>query len=323
MKIRKPWLRIAGLLLSGLIIVLAGCGTVKTYPSKARKLPDTVGEKLSVGDTRQKVRSLLGEPLIDNKSLGLEVYRLTGRDTNVDLAPLFPIPLPSPYKVTAGALILYDEADKIKDIAVDAMTDDYYGDRDTQLQFFSFRISAGGYRFVNTPASGSDEPHTLIGPPISWAELSQKSVQEGKCSLVLLMSECPMEIISLDNKKIADLSPAGAECGGFDSTKNYHFWTFIQKNISPGTHSLVVRQKTRIEDHNFKANFECKGGETIFAELDVDVDYKPVFVFGVRWSSEKLIDGELSVSNSPPQKYITTKSRLSPILWHKGEWYGP
>lgn len=323
MKYRKPWLLIAGLLLSGLIIVLAGCGTVKTYPSEARELPDTVGTKLSVGDTRQKVRTLLGKPLIVNESLGLEVYRVTGRDTEIDLIIYLPIPSPSPYKVTASALILYDEADKIKDMAVDAMADSYYYARDTQLQFFSFQISAGGYRFVNTPAAGSDEPHTLIGPPISWGELSQESVQEGKCSLVLLMSECPMEIILLDNKKIADLSPAGAECGGFDSTENFHLWTFIQKNISPGAHSLVVSQRTRIEDHDFKADFECKSGETIYAELDVDVDYKPVYVFGIKWGSEKFIDGELSVSNSPPQNNITSKSGISPILWHKGEWYGP
>jgi hypothetical protein len=203
------------------------------------------------------------------------------------------------------------------------MTCDLYDARDTQLQFFSFRISAGGYRFVNTPASGSEEPHTLIGPAISWGELSQKSVQEGKCSLVLLMGECPMEIISLDNKQIADLSPAGAECGGYDSTENFHFWTFIQKDISPGAHSLVVRQKTRIEDYDFEANFECKSGETIYAELDVDVDYKPVYVFGVKWGSEKFIDGELSVSNSPPHEFINSESGISPILWHKGEWYGP
>lgn len=324
MVMRKSRLQITGLLLSGLIIVLAGCGTVKTYPSKARELPDTVGTKLSVGDTRQKVRTLLGEPLIVNKSLGLEVYRLTARDIDVDMVLLpIPIPSPSPYKVTAGALILYDEVDKIKDIAVDAMTEDYYDARETQLQFCSFRISAGGYRFVNTSASGCDEPHTLIGPSISRDELSQKKPPAGKCSLVLLMNECPMEIVSLDNMQIADLSPAGAECGGFDSTENYHFWTFIQKNISPGAHSLVVRQRTRIKDHDFKANFECKSGETIYAELDVDVEYKPVYVFGVKWGSEKYIDGELSVSNSPPQNHITSKSVLSPILWHKEKWYGP
>ena len=312
---------IAGFLLSVLIMVLAGCGTVKTYPSKARELPDTVGTKLSVGDTRQKVRTLLGVPLIVNKSLGLEVYRLTGRDIDVDMVLLpIPIPTPSPYKVTAGALILYDEEDKIKDMAVDAMTEEYYDAREAQLQFCSFRICAGGYRFVNTSASGCDEPHTLIGPSISRDELSQKKPPAGKCSLVLLMNECPMEIVSLDNMQIADLSPAGAECGSHESE---HFRTFVQKDINPGMHRLVVTQRTHVQNRDFKTDFECNDGETIYAELDVDVNYKSTYVFGVKWGAKKFIDGELSVSNSPSKNNITNKSGLSPILWHKGEWYGP
>jgi outer membrane protein assembly factor BamE (lipoprotein component of BamABCDE complex) len=318
-KFRKQRLRLVGIILSGLVFVLAGCGTISTHPSKARKLTYDATIKLSLGDTRQEVRSLLGEPLIDAKGHRLEVYRFTGRDTNIDLTP-FPLPLPSSEKLTTAAIFIYDEENKIKNMAVDAMTESISDVEDYMFQSGSFRISAGGYRFVTPRHLVSPKPETLIGPPISWEELTKKAVSDEECSLVLLNRGCPMEMVSVDNKQIVNLSPAGAECGRAPAE---FLGTYIQKNISPGMHRLVVTQKTSVQDRDFKADFECDSGETIYAELDVDVNYKSTYVFGVKWGSKKIIDGELSVSNSPPQKNITSKSGLSPILWHKGEWYGP
>jgi hypothetical protein len=340
MKIRKPWLRIAGLFLSGLIIVLAGCGTVKTYPSKARELPDTIGTKLSVGDTRQKVHSLLGEPLIVNKSLGLEVYRLSGRDINIDLIIYLPIPLPSPYKVIASALILYDEADQIKEIAVDAMTDDYYDARHAQLQFCSFRISTGGYQFFNNDIACA-KPETLTGPPITLNELSNKTGQAGACSVVFLMGECPMEQILIDGSQVADLSPAGAECRLRNPDQHWNKmaetlppetynelalmreqrkpkfnWTFIKNNISPGTHRLLVRQTTHVKERDFESAFDCVSGDTVYVELDASK------VWHSHWLKPWFeLEGELAVSKTPSRKQIERAGGLSPILWHKGEWY--
>jgi len=123
-----------------------------------------------------------------------------------------------------------------------------------------------------------------------------------------------MELVSLDNEQIVDYSPAGADCGRLGRA---YFGRYIRKHITPGSHRLMVRQVTDVRDRDFKAEFECEDGETIYAELDVDD------VWG-GW--KEIIDAKLAISNSPLKKHIIItpeKPGLFPILWHKGEWYGP
>lgn len=291
---------IAGLIFSGCVFIVSGCGTVYTSPTDVRNVPDLVSAKLSIGDSRQKVRSILGDPLVDAQSHGVEVYRLSGRDLNIFLAPI-PVPFPGE-KATVGVLIVYDESDKIKDIAEDIMD-----------KFFPFRITAGGFRFVNYIYAGPSDPETLIGPPLSWDALSKKVVREGRCSLVLLMGECPMEIISLDNERIADLTPAGAECDGLESE---YFGAYIEINIAPGKHRLKVSQRTRVKDRDFESVLDCEDGDRVYVELRAKT------VRRASWSMNQL-EGDLAVSKVPLNKHIIGATGLSPILWHRGEWYGP
>jgi outer membrane protein assembly factor BamE (lipoprotein component of BamABCDE complex) len=122
MGITTTWLRITGLISSGLVFILAGCGMATVHESEVWKIPDEVRTKLSVGDTRNEVRTLLGEPSIDARNLGLEAYLFKGRNVFIPWV-IYPAPLPLPgAEATAGVLILYDEDDKIKDIAVDGMS---------------------------------------------------------------------------------------------------------------------------------------------------------------------------------------------------------
>ena len=71
---------IASLVLTGLGIMFSGCATGVLRETSVRSLPREIEANISIGNTRQEVRSLLGKPFIDVRSLGLEANRRTGRD---------------------------------------------------------------------------------------------------------------------------------------------------------------------------------------------------------------------------------------------------
>lgn len=309
---------IAGLIISGIALIVSGCGTFKTYPADVRYLPLEVEAKLSRGDTRQKVRSVLGKPLVDARSLGLEVYRQTGRDIDIVL-PGVAIPMPSPgEKVIVVVLVAYDEQDLVKEIASKSW---YPG-------YGNYSITAGEYSFVNFGgyylfAGHERSPDTLLAPATTWDELARLAATEGECAIVLLMGDCPMEEVSLDKSQIIDLSPAGGYCnpdlawvhpipdGGLRKESNY-YGTFIRRKITPGSHQLNIRQKTI--HGNFETIFACEQGETIYAELEVHtVD---------DWWYGSRLEGEISIKKSIPNN-VVEMGELRSILWHRGTWYGP
>lgn len=302
---------VAGLVCFGTGFLLSGCGTYKTIPTQVRNLPCEVKFKLSRGDTRQNVRSVLGKPLIDARSHGLEVYRQTGRDIDIDL-PGVPIPMPSPgTKVIVIVLVAYDDQDLVKEIATEIWVpgrgQDYW-------------ITAGGYSFVNSGGyflmvGHERSPDTLLAPPVSWEELEGMPTVKEECALVLLMGECPMEEVSLDKTPIIDLSPAGGYCC-HDSARvrreHNYYGTFIRRNITPGSHRLNINQKTK--HGNFETIFECAPGETIYAELEAHTTVDDLW-YGVR------LQGEITVNKSIPNN-VVEMGELRSILWHRGAWYG-
>lgn len=301
---------ITGFIIAGSFIALYGCAAGVLRKTPVRDLPDEVNAKISIGDTRKKVRSILGDPLIDARNLGVEAYLHAGRDIDYFMI-IYPVPIPDfGKKVRVGILIVYDEKDMVKNVASDITSD---------FDDSNFRITAGGFRFIGR----FKDPETLLGSPISWEELARTETVEGYCSLVLLMGKCPMESISLDNKHIYDLLPAGIFCSHVDSDhhgtfvhSDYH-GTFIQRNIWPGNHSLIIHQKTMVKDSIFKTTFECINGETVYAELDA------VKITSDEWWHQYEIEGEITIRKSLPEILEIGIDRLSPILWHRGIWYGP
>jgi len=301
---------IAGWICTCFIIVLSGCGTIpthrtdiRTHRTDVRNLPDEVKEKLSIGDTQQKVRSILDAPLVDARSLGVEVYRQTGRDIDIDFSGV-PLPKSVPgQKVIAVVLVAYDEHDVVEEIASNLWIPGYSVD---------FWITAGGYSFANIYDT---EPETLLAPAITYEEFVGLATTEGECALVLLKGECPMEEISLDKSPIADLSPGGGYCN-FDSEwvrrEHNYYGAFIRRNITPGSHRLNIRQKTK--HGNFETVFECEPGETVYAELEAS-NTVPDFWHGVR------LEGAISISKKPT-KNVLDMGMLLPIIWHRGKWYG-
>lgn len=301
MEIRIVWRKFARLACSGFVFILSGCVIIPIHQTEVRNLPDELGVKLSVGDTREKVRNILGEPLIDARSLGLEVYRQSGSDIGIALIPI-PIPGPINERVMVKIVVLYDETDKVKEIGAYAT---------------NLRESVGGYRFIDYEYDSIGKLDSLLGPPVSWDELTQLSVPKDKCSLVLLMGECPMEIVSLDNRQIIDLSPAGIECGLAGSK---YFSAFVKKDITPGTHRLLVRQTTQVEESDFDSVFDCASGEAIYVELDASIVRHAHW-----WTPSFELEGDLVISKTLPRtrKQIERTQGLSQILWHNGRWYGP
>jgi hypothetical protein len=283
---------IAGLILSGFVFALSGCiGGGVWDPTEAKNLE----AKLSIGDTRQKVRAVLGEPLLDARSLGLEVYRKTGRDLEYFWV-IWPIPVPSPGdKVIGYVLVDYDEQDVVSEFAADYWVPIYGRGKHADLW-----ITAGGHHFLNT--------ETLLAPAIPWEKLAEATPSDNACTLVLVMGECLMGQVSLNNLEIADLSPG--VCAGY--WNNNLYGTFIRKEISPGTHRLDIHYKQGRGD--FETVFSCESGETVYAELEADTvdDKRHMYRF----------EGVISISKSLTENIIKMGD-LSAILWHRGTWYGP
>jgi hypothetical protein len=299
---------IAGLILSGFVSVLSGCAYGVYSRTPVRDMPDEVKAKLSIGDTRQKVHSVLGAPLVDARSLGVELYRQSGRDIEIFWV-ILPILLPDLVdKVIGYVLVAYDENEIVKDIATNVWPDG-------RSSSGNFWITAGEFSFINI---GIREPRTLLGPSIYWQELAGMAVPEGSCSLVLLMRKCPMEQVSLDADLIVDLKDFHSPfCGHFENQRGCHgnlCGTFIQKIIPSGIHHLKVFQESPMPDAKFETVFECAPGETIYAELEVHI-------VDDRWHGSRL-EGEISVKKSIPLNAVEM-GNLRPIIWHHDTWCVP
>jgi hypothetical protein len=299
---------LTGLIYSGLIFALSGCTTtIPVHQTEVRNLPDEVRIKLSRGDSQKKVRSVLGIPLVDSQSIGVEVYVQSGWDIMwTYIGP--PLLVPGlGEKLSAFTLVAYDENGIVKDIATDLWIHPGVGD----IGGDDFSITAGGFSFVNTRRH---KPETLLGPPISWKELAGMAAPEGSCSLVLLMGNCPMDQVLLDASLIADFTPAGLFVCYEESlgVKNHLLGAFFHKTISTGIHHLNILQKSLVPDADFEADFECASGETIYAELE-----------GVYYVPDSLIghfEGAITIRKSIPNNAVKM-DRLQPIIWHKGTWY--
>jgi hypothetical protein len=300
---------IAGLFFSGFIFALSGCIPVQVTQTEVRDLPDEVRVKLSRGDTRQKVRSVLGDPLIDVRNIGVEVYLQSGRDIYMDIVfVLLRLPVPFPGdKFSVITLVVYDENEVVRDIAADLWSHGSVG----ETWGDNYGITAGEFSFVNIVKS---KPDTILGPPISWQDLAGMAAPEGSCSLVLVMGDCPMEQVSLDANLIADLSPAGDHCVlnmGSPPRKRHFFGTFIQKAIPVGSHRLSIHQGAG--DSDFETDFECAPGEVIYAEIEVQP-------WGPAWYGGH-VAGSISIRKSIPNN-VVEMGKLRQILWRKDTWYG-
>lgn len=295
---------IAGWIYISFVFVLFGCvGSVPIHLTEVRNLPDEVRTKLSIADTRQKVRSILGDPLVDAQSLGVEVYRIAGRDIDIPWA-IYPVPLPVPgEKVVGFVLVVYDGNDAVIDLEVENWLS-----LDSQSHI-NFRLTASGFQFLNY--RGHLEPDTLLGPSVSWEELARDDIPEGNCSLVLVMGLCPMELVILDEMRIADLPPLRQECELISTRYKYHK-RFIQRNIPLGNHRLKVRQEPMVKGPELETVFNCEDGKTVYAVLDA--------ISVGEWLQR--LEGEIAVSKSPPKRLLGIDD-LYPILWHAGTWYGP
>lgn len=295
MNIKPVTLIIRSVISAGLALALAGCPAAN-LPSKVRDIPAELGGALSLGDSREKVHSVLGEPLVYSVNLGVEVYRRSGHDVDVFISPpIIPLPLPGK-KVSVATLVVYD-----RNGAVKAMN------TGTWTEGADFWIRADGFHFANVHKY---EPDTLLGPSVSWQDLANTKPTMGGCALVLIMGKCAMGHVSLDDHEIADLSPAGEYCSAGYWNNNF-YGTFIRKDISSGTHQLRVHQKARRS--KFEVSFDCKSGETIYAELDADVVHDVWRGF--------FLEGTILI-NKGPYKTLIDMGDLYPILWHRGTWYG-
>lgn len=291
-----------GLLCLCYVFTLTGCGGLYSHQTEVRNQPDNVGTKLSIGDARQKVRATLGDPLIDARSLGVEVYRNSGRDFDVGwvIVPWVPIPLLGG-KVIAVVLVIYDEHDLVKNISTGIV------ERGSRTPDYSLWLEADDYVFTNT--ASMLPPDMLLGPEVTWEEALNEPTLIGHCELVLVMRHfCPMEQVLLDNEEIVNMSRAAVYCG-FSPEYKTSFIAIIKKDIPSGFHQMDVHQISWPGD--FDASFECESGERVYAEFLAHIV-----------PGKNRFEGTISISKNTPNNVFEV-DRLRSILWHGGTWYGP
>jgi len=298
MAIKPVKLIVAGALCCTALLSLFGCGA-GVIETDVRELPGRVSAELAKGDTREKVRALLGSPLIDAKQLRLEVYRDSGRDwfyLGIPVPPFVTLPMPEINgKVSSVALVRYDANQRVLD-----------AEAGTWTPRKDFGISLGGFDLVNT---FGEEPDTLLGPSIAWDELAQAATTEQSCTLFLTIGECVMKYVSIDHRRIAELAPDDTYCAVRQNNSLYG--TFIRKELVPGTHRLRFHPGKRHSD--FEAEFDCQGGEKVFAGLDADIAHD------AGWGSHLV--GSILIGTSPPKRFVEMGD-VRPILHHLGTSYG-
>lgn len=303
MNIRYVKLIIAGVALSVFIFLLVDCAPIATIPTELRNMPIEVRSNISPGDTREKVYSVLGKPLIDAIKLGAQVYQNSDSDIQFDLFfPFFPHGMSAVYMLT---VVTYDENELVKDLKIGL----WYSNSPDELDLY-----LDGFSFLGI---STNRPDTLLGPPVSSRELVKSSVPDKGCTLIVLFSECSMAKISLDKVRIIDLVFTPYYCRpGLDQSelRNHEYYgTYIKKEIDKGVHKIEM-SKGRW-DKKFESNFECKHGEIIYTEFKAHGCEK------VPWHGIEPI-GKISVYKSFPESSIEGDT-WQPILWHEGKWYGP
>jgi len=289
-------LALAAILLAVLACLLSACGVHYAHRTHVRELPDEVATTLTAGDSREKVRSILGEPLVDARALGLEVYRKSGRDFDVAwwFVPWAVFPVWGG-EVVVFALALYDEDGRLKEMAAD-----------TRTPRKDFRINAGGFRFVNT---FGEEPGTLLAPAIPWDKLAKVATIAQKCTLFVIVGECVTKYVSIDDGRKFKLAPNDTYCAM--ERNNNLYGTFFSIDLDPGMHIIRFHPEKRHSD--FEAEFECETGEKVFAGLEAEIFHD------AGWASR--LEGSILIGTSPP-KNLVKMGDLRPILQHMGTRYG-
>ena len=301
----------AGLIIAVHVFLLPGCGMLYEHKSDVPGLQNEVASTLAIGDSRQKVHSLLGEPLVDVPDLGLEVYRKSGRDYAVlwIIAPWVPLPAWGD-KTIVVVMVVYDAQGMVEDISVGSW-------EETRYRYAYASVDAGGFSFLNTSRKG---PATLLAPPVSSGELFATAAGDKTCSLIFVMGRCPMETIVLDGVKIADFPNSGQYCSVDDSgyshapnqSSHVLYGTLLWMQVKPGMHQISVGQRLRSDD--FQVSFECRPGETVYAELR-GRQYKPD-----SWHGRRLEAAINITRGTPDNPDELDGSRF--ILWHAGSWFG-
>jgi hypothetical protein len=296
---------IAGLIFSGFVFTLSGCATGVLHRTEVRNLE----AKLSIGDTRQKVRAVLGEPLLDARSLGLEVYRKTGRDIDY-LMVIWPIPWPSPgQKVTVGMLVVYDEHNLVKDIDTISTSNTNVVDE----------ANAGGFMLI----AGFDLNHKPLEILYAPVEGSRESLSQapppGQCKVFFALTGYSFDTILVDGEKIVDdfgsiLRNAEYVDRLFPGhTDNQKRLGFIWKSFPPGTHEVEVRRTRPYNPQPVFHSLHCESAQTRYVHIvDIPLDGKLHAEVNVNF------DVEFNVSNELPNTFVGRRE----IIFTQGTWLG-
>lgn len=190
--------------------------------------------------TATDIRKSFGEPIISLDAWNLEVYKNTGRVTDVML-------LPFPFAGTSDAdyflMVVYDATKHVTDYGIAHV---HYNsvpvpDRD-------YHVSVSGYDFI-----AYNENRIEILSPIDASEsVIDASATLNEC-LIFILPEKHIPF-ALDNYVLNDFWPASLNEG------------IIRWSVTPGTHNLYYWVDE--EKHLVQHTFDCSGGDSFYLELN-------------------------------------------------------
>lgn len=252
-------------------LVLAGCGGFNTTVRKPETLQAYESQRAAIvagQATRDEVRALLGEPWLESRRWGFELYRLSDQRRDVEwvMAPLIPVPMGAfKREVNTYTLVTWNDHGIISDLSFGTVVS---GAQDEDM----FVISSGHLTLavdasLREPAMILWAEHSRLG---SFLEARRESAN---CTLVVACDagkNCPDVVVGVDDNPPLIGPPAFGPWyarGESTCTSNSASKLVYPLDLAPGNHRLQLRSIYPLCKGEADIEFTCAAGQVRFGRL--------------------------------------------------------
>jgi hypothetical protein len=298
-----------------LVCLLSACGFMPIHSEIPDRLENYQIQIIQGESTRNEVHERIGEPLIYDKQLQFEIYRVaSGREAAVLFAPI-PVWIDTE-KVSIYALIIYNDNNIVESVDWDV----YQTGGGSRLGFMggydwrSARLEAGGFNFIAAKeGAGQQQRIILLAPASKTREFLHAAPSSDKCAVNIFFKDTDfyMEYF-LDSELIGQtplLSPLW-EWGHHI----YIYSLFSKVLVGEGVHE--IRLTTSFKPPEFRRKFSCRGGSSlyIYPQIELVETEEPWGLLQKNY----MFDGEIFVSNEPLEPHENWRR----LLIFNGKWLG-
>lgn len=226
-------------------LLASGCGTLGTEGTSVRDEYPAIKSSITSGVTkRDEIKKRFGEPLMHVEKFGVEVYRAAkGHDVKLDFILYLPV-IADINDVIVYLMVQYDSNDVVKDVKWTQLIEE---NENTSV---SMRIDDVVF---HSYAPRPDEYLLLVGP--SSRQTLFRTAPPGKCLVTFWRDSQDVHLL-IDNSLIVKDSYHGPGR------------VFVQVELAPGHHVLIISTPIFSKKDDFTANFRCQSGDSLYAYLD-------------------------------------------------------